>query len=446
MNIKNSFYIFCFVLIGLIGCQPQTRVNDYVDTAPTDLPLIKSTTPTPLSLPITETILPSINSQSTPEWNERNLTGKIVYVDRTRNRIVIMDANGENPKEIYYTPGEMYEPFLGSAVKWSHDGRKLAFGCQKLGPLDWEYFPAGRGDDVRLSLCILDLVENMQGQNNNISHGLQVIEMPEQYTPRASDGAYSNARLFTSLAWIMDDEEIVLTPFCIVKLDEARTDCLDWDNLDHLDERKKEILQNAEFITPSPVNQEVWALTMGNQILILDLSTKEVNQIDMEYNNLLLYWSPDGNKIAVVSSGTIGLLDIQTHSYKKLIWQDSTGTKIEPELITAHPGTGSYVLSLYSPRQNIAWSPDSRYLILSAYLVYPFSEAYARIYAGIYYFDLETGELFPAHRNFEELGFPMVFQPEWNIYIVEIVQGLRLFTSPDWYACNDPENICELYK
>jgi|GEM_PF-3217966 len=391
-------------------------------------------------------MLPTINPKVTPEWKDRNLTGKIVYVNRTANQIVIMDADGKNSKEISYIPGKTYEPYIGSPIKWSHDGRKLAFGCQKLSDSpDWTFFPIGREEDVRISLCVLDLVENVQGKNKDISQGLWVIELPERYMPLSSEGAYSNSRRFASLAWLMKDEEIILTPFCVVKVDEIKTDCVDWGTFDHLTEVNKTLLQNAEFIAPSPVDPRKWTLTIDNNIIILDLDTGEVEQIDVKYDDLFLYWSPDGDKMIVLSSNAIGLLDIQTYSYERLIWRGEYGMSIEPELITARPGaTGLYLLNLYFPRQNIAWSQDSRYFVLNVYSVFPFAES-ARIYTGMYYFNLETGKLFPVRNGSDELGFPTEFQPEWNIDTVKI-EEFKLFTSPDWYACNGIENICELYK
>lgn len=446
MNIKRLVCVFCLVTIGLIACQPQAPASENSNPTPANLLITKSISPTPPPPSVTETILPNIPS-ATPEWKDRNLIGKIVYVDRTANQIVIMDADGKTSKEISYIPGKTYEPYIGSPIKWSHDGRKLAFGCQKLSDSpDWTFFPIGREEDVRLSLCVLDLIENMQGQNKDILQGLHVIELPEHYMPLSSEGAYSNSRRFASLAWLMKDEEIVLTPFCIVKVEETKTDCTDWGTFDHLTETNKVFLQNAEFIAPSPVDPRKWALTIDNNIIILDLDTGEVKQIDVKYDDLFLYWSPDGNKVIVLSSNAIGLLDIQTYSYERLIWGGEYGMSIEPELITARPGaTGSYLLNLYFPRQNIAWSQDSRYFILNVYSVFPFSEAYARIYAALYYFDLERGEIFPARNGSDELGFPTEFQPEWNIDIVKIDE-FKLFTSPDWYACDDAENVCELYK
>jgi hypothetical protein len=250
------------------------------------------------------------------------------------------------------------------------------------------------------------------------------------YMPGDSAGVYKTSRLFASLEWMMDDEGVVLTPFCIVKIDETQTDCTDWGDLGHLDETNKKILQNAEFIAPSPADPKKWALTIDNQILIMNIVTGEIDRIDIKDEDLFLYWSPDGSKMVVLSSSAIGMFDIQTHSYKDLIWGGQYGISIEPGLITARPGTGSYLLNLYFARQNIAWSQDSRYLVLNVYLGFPFAES-ARIYTGIYYFDIGTGELFPARRGSDKLGIPTEFRSEWNIYIVQIDE-FKLFTSPDW--------------
>jgi hypothetical protein len=370
----------------------------------------------------------------TPEWEDRNLIGKIVYVDRTANQLVITDANEGNSIEIRYKPGETYEPYIGSPAKWSPDGKKIAFGC-------W------RGESTRLNLCILNIVENIQGQNNSISQGLQVIQLPEQYTPNALNDPLSNALIFASLAWIMDSNGIVLTPFCIVKVNTPKTDCLDWENLERLNELNKKILQSAKFIAPSPVNENIWALIVDDQILFMDLESGAVTEIKAEENTLFLSWSPNGEKITTLAHGVIGLIDIQTSSYKKLIWEDDNRVKIEPKLLTDNPGTGSYLLSLYSPRQNIAWSPDSRYLVLNVYLGFPLAES-SKIYAGIFYFDIERGALFPARVNLEELGFPSpILLIDSNTQTISVNSSeLGLFVSPDWYACDDPENVCELYK
>jgi hypothetical protein len=451
MGIKNIACVFCFLTIGLIACASQTPVNEYGNIRPTNLPSNKSVIATSTPISAAERILPT-TPQATPEWKNRNLTGKIVYVDRTANQIVIMDANGGSSKDIFYIPGETYEPYMGSPIKWSHNGHKLAFGCQKLPDSpDWKFFPAGRGDNIRISLCVLDLLKNMQGQNNNISQGLQVIELPEHYMPLASEGAYSNPRLFASLAWLMNDEEIVLTPFCIVKVAETKTDCNNWGGLDHLDEVNKELLQNAEFIAPSPVDAKKWALTIDNLILIMDMADGQVEYISMEYKDLSVYWSPDGNKMAVLGrelnypyDTVVGMLDIRTSSFMKIIWVGKYGISIEPGLMTARPVTGSYFLNSYFPRQNIAWSQDGHNLVMNVYLGLPFAES-ARIYTGMYFFELEMADLFPVRSEKGELEIPAEFRPEWNVDVIAIKE-FKLFTSPDWYACDDPENVCELYK
>jgi hypothetical protein len=293
------------------------------------------------------------------------------------------------------------------------------------------------------------LVENVQGKNKDISQGLWVIELPERYMPLSSEGAYSNSRRFASLAWLMKDEEIILTPFCVVKVDEIKTDCVDWGTFDHLTEVNKTLLQNAEFIAPSPVDPRKWALTIDNQILIMDMVEGRVDYIDTNYKNLLLYWSPDGNRMAVLANdpytSVVGVFDVRTSAFKKIIWIGEDTGFFEPGLITARSGPSPFVLRFYYPQQNIAWSANGRYLVLNTYLFAPFSEAYARIYAAMYYFDLERGEIFPARNGSDELGFPTEFRPEWNIEIVKIDE-FKLFTSPDWYACNGAENVCELYK
>lgn len=442
---KKIMMLFAAILIGITACQPQFIAVQ--QPAPT-LAVSPTLTPAPSA---TTSPTPTRQPQPTLAWEERNLTGKIVYVDRTANQIVVMDANGENAREISYLPGETYEPYLGSPVKWSPDGRKIAFGCQKLDPLDWEFFPSGRGDGVRLSLCILDMVENLQGQTYTISDGLHVIELPEEYTPDFSEGVHDAARLFSSLSWILEGEALVLTPFCLVRMEETQTDCSDWDDLDSLGEGNKTILREAEFIAPSPADPRQWAVAIRNQVLIMDLVTGEVDQVEMEYERLFLYWSPDGRKIAVQAlnfgylyASVVGVLDVQEFSFAKIIWEGELNVVLEPGLITARPGTGSYSLSPYFPRSITAWSPDSRYLSLSVYLIYS-SLGGSKIYSGIYYFDFATRQLFPARRGSDELGIPTEFRPEYKVHIVKFDE-LQLFTSPDWYACNDPENVCDLYK
>jgi hypothetical protein len=452
---KLLIFVICFVLLsGTASCQPQTPLNENTNlistlTAPVNPTLVKTETETPPPSPVPVDSL-SLNSEMTPtpEWVDRNLPGKIVYVDRMSNRIVVMDANGENSKEIFYAPGETYEPYLGSPVKWSPDGTRIAFGCWNLDmPQQEDIFKeAERGYGKHINLCVLSLVENLQDENNSILNGLQVIELPEQFMPKDRVGAYINSRLFASLSWIMEGDGLVLTPFCIVMLNTDKADCTDWGNLDYLDESNKELLRKAYFIAPSPVDKNLWALTVEEKILLMDLKTGEVTEIDTEYENPSLYWSPDGTHIAILTNKTLYLLDVQTSSFDALMWTDEYHMKIEPELIIAYPGNaGFYGFKSYQVNNNIAWSHDSRNLILTVFIHYN-SIIFSGIFTGIYYFDFERGELFPARVDSEELGFPTYIDPQWNISRIGKREDLRLYLAPDWYSCNDPENVCRLYE
>jgi dipeptidyl aminopeptidase/acylaminoacyl peptidase len=417
-------------------------------TTPVKPTLVKNETETPPPSPAPVDSL-SLNSEMTPtpEWGDRNLLGKIVYVDRTANRIVVMDANGENSKEIVYVPGETYEPYLGSPVKWSPDGTRIAFGCWNLDMPQLENFrkEGERGYGKHINLCVLNLVDNLQGQSNIINHGLQVIELPEQYMLERVLPEIS-ARLFASLSWIMEGDGLVLTPFCIVMLNADKPDCTDWGNLDYLDESNKELLRKAYFIAPSPVDKNLWALTVEEKILLMDLKKGEVTEIDTEYENPSLYWSPDGAQIAILTNKTLYLLDVQISSFDALMWTDEYHMKIEPELIIAYPGNaGFYGFKSYQVNNNIAWSHDSRNLILTVFIHYN-SIIFSGVFTGIYYFDLESGELFPARVDSEELGFPTYIEPQWNILVIGETEDLGLYVTPDWYSCNDPENVCRLYE
>ncbi len=452
---KLLIYVLCFVLLsGTTSCQSQTPLGENTNvistlTAPVNPTLVKNGTETPPPSPGPVDSL-SLNREMTPtrEWGDRNLPGKVVYVDRTANRIVIMDANGENVREISYTPGETYEPYLGSPVKWSLDGTRIAFGCWKLDMPQQENFhkDGERGYGKPINLCVLNLVENLQDENNSILNGLQVIELPELYMPKDGVGAYINSRLLASLSWVMEGNGLVLTPFCIVMLNADKADCAGWGNLNHLDESAKELLRKAYFIAPSPADKNLWALTVDEKILLMDLETGKVTEIDTEYENPSLYWSPDGAYIAILTSESLYLMNVETSSFDTLMWRDKHRKKIEPELIIAYPGNaGSYTFKPYQSKNNIAWSPDSRNLIFSTYLVYN-SIIFSRIFAGIYYFDLESGELLSAQVDSKELGFPTYIEPQWNILVIGEIKDLGLYVTPDWYSCNDSENVCSLYE
>ena len=370
-----------------------------------------------------------------PVLNVSIVDGKLAFFYWGPNddqRIVIMDADGSLMLSIPFVKDKTPLPFVGSTLQWSPDGRKLAFGC------DFE-------NRAHLSsICILDLVENMTSpRGEDVLKGLHVIDLsPER------DLWYRDSKGSFSVEWVNGEKLLLTKPYCVIKASDASvsTDCAngEGDSLIHrLNESARELVNDADYIAPSPEDGDLWAIATNGKIYLWkreqgDLVPLVFNEKYSGYAHIYwqhLSWSNDGKKLAALgyvdpSRGFLGILNLETGQQGEVVLlSQDLSSLLDPNLYympdEKYPQKKLCTLDArIIPGRNISWSPDGRFVALHVYL----SPGWGIVIetGEIMYFDTQRNELVPAKAMFNDRS--------------------HSFTGVDWYACDDDANVCGLYR
>ncbi|GAB4424347.1 MAG: hypothetical protein Kow002_13870 [Anaerolineales bacterium] len=378
------------------------------------------TKPTP-TMPFLWTGLPP---ETYPTLDMATASGEIAYLDLLGNQIIIANVRGDREVHIRYAPGKTYEPYPASRLKWSPDGTKLVFFC-------WY------GGGSRIDLCILEIDETLEyGEQYKLNTFLHVIKLPLQYTPDFTrtwprsftrkehfytEGTIWRKELTPSFEWAGKDS-VVLVPFCLISVKDIHAECTENRIFENLEPHQEALFVNAQQIAPSPIDENVWAVLVDRHVFLIDILSGNVQDLDIPQNVLLLSWSRDGQRLAMITysaeqrKGAIDIVNVKSGSLKRILWV--AGIAVEPRLIVEPPGTGEYFLYGNVPfviplGQNISWAPEDQYIIFNIFVVSPWGEIGYYLSSGTFLFELDKGELIPFQVDF---------------------QNFQVFTSPDWKA------------
>lgn len=413
MKRKNIIFVilaglFLLLVVGM-KIQEDTKIIAGSDG--------QSTVPTNGEGSLTKFSIPDITIASTPSpvsptLGENSVSGMIAYWDIRQSSLRIISGSGDDKFSISYDPEVGIVPHFSSPIQWSPDGRMVAFGC--LDSINQEVS----------GVCILDLVENLtNGNGKSLSTGLTMIQLPRGYI---QDGIRSR---ITSLEWTSDGRYVILTPFCLISITDSETNCSSQHFLD-LPPAERLLLEDANYIAPSPVENEIWAIAVKDQLYIGNFMRGEFKLLNVEkpesYNAIA--WSSDGEEIALLYYGDVGpqqILSVVSKdglNYRKLLSSDDLKNMIDPNLVITKDSP--FVIGYYNlfarllPRQNLSWASNNRYIVLNIYYHLPNIDEIYFDAAGLFYLDIETGELIPIRVDFKHF---------------------KQFASPDWYACSNVE-------
>lgn len=356
-----------------------------------------------------------------PTLDKTSVRGKILYWHIEQHALEIMDANGDNKLAIPYNPKEGLVPIFAIPVQWSPNGQSVAFGC-----LDAE-------DPEVSGVCILNLVEYIKhNKGGKMSESLKMIQLPPGYIANRFETQIN------SLEWTYDGLQIVLAPFCLVDIAERYSTCST--RLENISSTDRLILENAQYIAPSPANPDLWAVATEGVLYLGSPVTGDFQPIDTEKSNsfIAISWSHDGEQIAFLSEANItnskyipslGIINKSGVNLNKMLSVVDLKDRIDPNFVITQQSPiilGNFThINKYPPRQNLSWSPDNHYIALNVFYYFLRMDPVLLDAAGIFYFDIFSEDLLPAQVDFKDF---------------------QLYASPDWYACDDIENVCELYK
>lgn len=146
----------------------------------------------------------------------------------------------------------------------------------------------------------------------------------------------------------------------------------------------------GELIAWAPDGNEVAVVSTGvNRVLyLIDILDGERRQItDFRADDSSFVWSPDGTQIAFISNRSNTDAPIEEIEESEADTLSETGEIIRRRIyVMNRDGTNARIVSQYGARDNsLAWSPDGRYIAFTAY---------TRNNNDIHVIDLENGETF----------------------------------------------------
>ena len=418
MNKKNiilvTVLVLCILFVLFVESFDKQSTSDYILQETGLVTNIEET------LDVSDSKEPVSIIASYPTLDNASVSGKIAYWDINQHALVIAEADFTDQLLIPYNTKKGFVPNFSISLQWAPDGEMIAFGC-----LD------AANNDLA-GICILDLLEYIKNnKGEDISKNIDLIELPYGYiTDRF------NSRI-TSLEWTYNGDYIVLTPFCLLDVDKADLGC---SNQQEITSNNSLFLENAYYIAPSPADPNLWAVSVENQLYLGDPAGEDFQLIETEKSSrfVAVSWSHDGEQIAFLSesnmtssknTSSLGVISKNGVNLNKMLAVIDLKDRIDPNLVITQQSPiilGNFThINRYPPRQNLSWSPDNRYIALSVFYYFLKMDPVLLDAAGIFYFDTNSEKLLPAKVDFKDL---------------------QLYASPDWYACNDIENVCELYK
>ncbi len=389
----------------MFGCsQRDETVNQPYQSAATAEVLTSNTTTPYLPIPTLRVAYPVLDPTT--------VSGKVVYQGGQKG-VVIMDANGVGEISIDISGDGIFDS-VSSPIKWSPDGQHLAMGCQN-------------SDKSIYGVCILDLAMYFTGTPKLVaSDNLKVIQLPSGYS-----GNYLGLIDIVSLEWSPNGKYLILTPFCVVDVEETYSDCSPG-FLEGFSSEDRALIKNSIYIIPSKNDDNVWVISSrekGKGLSKVLFVEKQIVNLLKEAVGSEIAWSHNEEKIVVLGSG-VTLIDIASSKRTEFVSSDELLSLIDPRLLPKLRFiTQDHRLFLadkkYMPRQSLSWSPDDRYVALTVFYENIARDDGINDQSGIFYLDTQTGDLIPVRANFSDGSFS---------------------ATPDWYACDDPENVCDLYK